>query len=161
MTDPRTTVVVTTRNRREEVLRTLGTLAALPQRLPVIVTDNGSTDGTPEVVARHHPEVTLLTPGRNLGAAYRDLAVRRRAHGLRNTLWLCWLRRPALSASRRTPDLARTVHRDQASLRASGPAAAGPPWVLRQRRAVPPAVKARPGASAEAQRTSTARRHVG
>ncbi|GAA2493742.1 glycosyltransferase family 2 protein [Streptomyces gobitricini] len=298
MTDPRTTVVVITRDRRDELLRTLGKLAALPERPPVIVTDNGSTDGTAEAVARLHPDVTLLTPGRNLGAVGRNLAVRRartpyvafcdddswwepgalacgaglldrhdglvavtarilvqpggredpivaelrdspvpgpdwlpgpalgsflaaatvlrrdaflaaggfserlwlggeeellatdlatqgwwlayvdrmtvhhapsaarnptlrRVHGLRNTLWFCWLRRPALPALRRTLDLARTVPRDRASLRAFALAIAGLPWVLRERRVVPPAVEARLTALAEAQRTSTARRYVG
>ncbi|OKK03572.1 glycosyl transferase [Streptomyces sp. CB03234] len=298
MTDGRTTVVVITHNRRDELLRTLGKLAALPERPPVIVTDNGSTDGTAEAVTRLHPEITLLTPGQNLGAVGRNLAVRRvrtpyvafcdddswwepgslayaadlldrhdrlgavtarilvepdgredpivaelrdspvqgpdwlpgpalgsflaaatvlrteafraaggfserlwlggeeellatdlatqgwwlayvagmtvhhapsvardptlrRVHGLRNTLWFCWLRRPVLPALRRTLDLARTVPRDRASLRAFGLALAGLPWVLRERRVVPPAVEARLGALAESQRTSTARRYVG
>src|SRR5690606_35095397 len=76
MTDPRTTVVVITHNRCRELLRTLGHLAALPERPRVIVTDNGSTDGTAEAVARRHPQVRLLRPGRNLGAVGRNLAVR-------------------------------------------------------------------------------------
>ncbi|MEU6479939.1 glycosyltransferase family 2 protein [Streptomyces sp. NPDC047017] len=76
MTDPRTTVVVITHNRRPELLRTLGHLAGLPERPEVIVTDNGSTDGTSAAVARHHPRVRLLRPGRNLGAVGRNLAVR-------------------------------------------------------------------------------------
>ncbi|MEU0276211.1 glycosyltransferase [Streptomyces sp. NPDC006307] len=298
MSDPRTTVVVITHNRREELLRTLAELARLPERPPVIVTDNASTDGTAEAVARLHPDVTLLTPGRNLGAVGRNLAVRRartpyiafcdddswwepgslgraadlldrherlvavtarilvepggredpivaelrdspvrgpdwlpgpalgsflaaatvlrrdafleaggfherlwlggeeellatdlatrgwwltyvpeltvhhapsrardatlrRVHGLRNTLWFCWLRRPVRPALRRTLDLARTVPRDLASLRAFGLALAGLPWVLRERRVVPAAVEARLGALTEAQRESTARRYVG
>ncbi|MYR59303.1 glycosyltransferase, partial [Streptomyces sp. SID625] len=77
MTDPRTTVVVITHNRRDELLRTLDRLAELPERPAVIVTDNGSTDGTSAAVARHHPRVLLLRPGRNLGAVGRNLAVRR------------------------------------------------------------------------------------
>ncbi|MER5376210.1 glycosyltransferase [Streptomyces sp. NPDC002553] len=76
MTDPRTTVLVITHNRRRELLRTLGHLAELPERPRVIVTDNGSTDGTAEAVTRHHPEVLLLRPGRNLGAVGRNLAMR-------------------------------------------------------------------------------------
>ncbi|MBQ0985632.1 glycosyltransferase [Streptomyces sp. F63] len=74
--DGRTTVVVITRNRREELLRTLGRLAALPEEPPVVVVDNGSTDGTAEAVARLHPWARLLRPGRNLGAVGRNLAVR-------------------------------------------------------------------------------------
>ncbi|QIP83083.1 glycosyltransferase family 2 protein [Streptomyces sp. Tu 2975] len=76
MSDPRITVVVITHNRRQELLRTLGELARLPERPPVIVTDNASTDGTAEAVGRLHPEVRLLTPGSNLGAVGRNLAVR-------------------------------------------------------------------------------------
>ncbi|WP_236041958.1 glycosyltransferase family 2 protein [Streptomyces sp. Y2F8-2] len=74
--DPRTTVVVITRDRRPELLRTLRTLRDLPERPRVVVTDNGSTDGTADAVTRHFPEVRLLCPGRNLGAVGRNLAVR-------------------------------------------------------------------------------------
>ncbi|MFE9396670.1 glycosyltransferase family 2 protein [Streptomyces flavidovirens] len=298
MSDARTTVVVITHNRRDELLRTLDKLTGLPERPPVIVTDNASTDGTAEAVARLYPEVTLLTPGRNLGAVGRNLAARqvrtpyiafcdddswwepgslaraadllerherlvgvtarilvepggredpivaelrdspvegpdwlpgpalgsflaaatvlrtdaflaaggfserlwlggeeellatdfathgwwlayveeltahhapspvrdatlRRVHGLRNTLWFCWLRRPAPAALRRTFFLARTVPRDRASLRAFGQALAGLPWVLRERRVVPPAVEARLRSLTQAQRRSTARRYIG
>ncbi|OAH13462.1 glycosyltransferase family 2 protein [Streptomyces jeddahensis] len=298
MTDPRVTVVVITHNRRDELLRTLDELARLPERPPVIVTDNASADGTAEAVTRLHPRVTLLTPGRNLGAAGRNPAVRlartpyvafcdddswwepgslgraadlldrharlaavtarivvepggredpivaelrdspirgpawlpgpalgsflaaatvlrrdaflaaggfserlwlggeeellatdlategwwlayvpeltahhapsrardstlRRVHGLRNTLWFCWLRRPAGRALRRTLFLARTVPHDRASLRAFAEAAAGVPWVLRERRVVPSAVEARLRLLDETQRRSTARRYVG
>ncbi|MFF8606829.1 glycosyltransferase family 2 protein [Streptomyces sp. NPDC015346] len=75
--DARTTVVVITHNRREQLLRTLDRLAALPEEPPVVVVDNASTDGTPEAVAAHHPQATVLTPGRNLGAPGRTLGVRR------------------------------------------------------------------------------------
>lgn len=298
MTDPRTTVVVITHNRRDELLRTLGELARMPERPPVVVTDNASTDGTAEAVARLHPEVTLLTPGRNLGAVGRNLAVRRtstpyvafcdddcwwepgaltraadlldrhrglaavtarivvepdgrddpivaelrdspitgppwmpgpalgsflagatclradafratggfserlwlggeeellatdlatlgwwlayeegmvvhhapsaardptrrRIDGLRNTLWFGWLRRPAGRALRRTVRLAFTVPHDRASLRAFVEAAAGLPWVLRERAVVPPEVERRLVLLERSQRRSTARRYVG
>jgi GT2 family glycosyltransferase len=298
VTGVRTTVVVITHNRRHELLRTLGELARLPERPPVIVTDNASTDGTAEAVRRLHPDVLLLTPGRNLGAVGRNLAVRhvrtpyvafcdddcwwepgsiargqelldrherlaavtarivvepggtedpivaelrdspltgpawlpgpalgsflagatmlrtdafaaaggfserlwlggeeellatdltalgwwlcyeesmtvhhapskardattRRIDGLRNTLWFCWLRRPVPSALRRTLFLARTAPRDRASLRAFGAALAGLPWVIRERRVVPPAVEQRLMVLERVQRRSTARRYVG
>ncbi|MFD7702613.1 glycosyltransferase family 2 protein [Streptomyces caelestis] len=298
MTDPRTTVVVITHNRRPELLRTLGELAGLPEEPPVVVTDNGSTDGTAEAVARRHPDVRLLRPGRNLGAVGRNLAVRdvrtpyvafcdddswwspgslagaadlldrhpalgsvtariivepdgtddpivrelraspvpgppwlpgpalgsflaaatvlrtdafrtaggfsprlwlggeeellaadlaadgwwltyadhltihhqasaardatlRRTHGIRNTLWFTWLRRPVRPALRRTLDLARTVPRDTASLRAFAEAAAALPWVLRERRVLPRQVESRLRLLDPAQRTSTARRYLG
>ncbi|MDJ1132834.1 glycosyltransferase family 2 protein [Streptomyces iconiensis] len=298
MPDSRTTVVVITHNRRAELLRTLGLLAELPERPRVIVTDNGSTDGTADDVARLHPDVLLLTPGRNLGAVGRNLAVRhvgtpyvafcdddswwepgslakaadlldrhrslgavtarivvepdgtedpvvaelrnsplptpewlpgpalgsflaaatclrtrafreaggfsqrlwlggeeellatdmatrgwwlayaedltvhhapsalrdpteRRVHGLRNTLWFTWLRRPLFPALRRTLYLARTVPRDTASLRAAGQALAALPWVLRERRAVPPTVERNLRLLETARRHSAARSYVG
>ncbi|CAL9407302.1 MULTISPECIES: glycosyltransferase [Streptomyces] len=298
MTDTRTTVVVITHNRCPELLRTLDRLAELPERPAVIVTDNGSTDGTAAAVARHHPGVRLLRPGRNLGAVGRNLAIRqvdtpyvafcdddswwapgslagaadlldrypavgtvtarilvepdgtedpivrelrdspvprpdwlpgpalgsflaaatvlrtdafraaggfhprlwlggeeellaadlaadgwwltyadhltihhhpsrvrdstvRRAQGIRNTLWFTWLRRPVGPALRRTLHLARTVPRDTASLRAFAEATAALPWVLRERRVLPPQVEARLRALEPAQRDSTARSYTG
>ncbi|MEV3988621.1 glycosyltransferase [Streptomyces sp. NPDC049837] len=74
--DTRTTVVVITHNRRDQLLATLDRLAALPERPPVIVVDNASTDGTPQAVAERHPGATVLTPGRNLGAPGRTIGVR-------------------------------------------------------------------------------------
>ncbi|MGW2731873.1 glycosyltransferase family 2 protein [Streptomyces sp. NPDC001494] len=74
--DCRTTVVLITHDRRDELLRTLTRLRRLPERPRLIVTDNASSDGTTEAVARHFPEATLLCPGRNLGAVGRNLAVR-------------------------------------------------------------------------------------
>jgi GT2 family glycosyltransferase len=70
-------VVVITRDRCPELLRTLRLLADLPERPRVIVTDNASRDGTADAVARHFPEVTLLRADRNLGAVGRNVAVRR------------------------------------------------------------------------------------
>ncbi|MFH8220387.1 glycosyltransferase family 2 protein [Streptomyces sp. NPDC018057] len=298
MTDPRTTVVVITHNRRDELLRTLDRLAELPERPAVIVTDNGSTDGTAAAVTRRHPRVLLLRPGRNLGAVGRNLAVRRvrtpyvafcdddswwapgalagaadlldrhtalgavtariivepdgtedpiveelrnspvpgprwlpgpalgsflaaatvlrtdafrraggfhprlwlggeeellaadlaadgwwltyaeelavhhqpsvvrdptrrRRDGIRNTLWFTWLRRPLGPALRRTAHLARTVPRDTASLRAFAEAAGALPWVLRERRVLPPQVEDGLRLLEESQRRSKARRYTG
>ncbi|MGP3999444.1 glycosyltransferase family 2 protein [Streptomyces sp. 8N706] len=298
MGDDRITVVVITHNRRDELLHTLDRLAELPEKPPVVVTDNASTDGTAEAVARLHPGVRLLRPGHNLGAVGRNLAVReartpyvafcdddswwepgslaraadlldrhpglvsvtarivvepggtedpiveelrrspvpgppwlpgpalgsflaaatamragafleaggfsarlwlggeeellaadlaargwwlahvpeltihhapsrnrdstgRRVRGLRNTLWFTWLRRPLPAAVRRTLHLARTVPRDRASLRAFRQAAAGLPWVLRERSVVPAEVEKRLRLLDETQRRSTARRYVG
>ncbi|GHH87648.1 glycosyl transferase [Streptomyces sulfonofaciens] len=296
--DDRVTVVVITHERKPELLRTLRLLRRLPERPRVIVTDNGSRDGTAQAVAARFPEVELLCPGRNLGAVGRNLAVRRvrtpyvafcdddtwwepgslrraadlldarpglaavtarivvepsgaedpvvaelrdsplagpawlpgpalgsflaaatvmrtdafrraggfhpglwlggeeellatdllrdgwwlsyapgltihhaasrsrdstarRVLGLRNTLWFTWLRRPLVPALRRTAHLLCTVPRDGASARAVLGAAAGLPWVLRQRAPVPPELEARLAALERARRGSPARRYVG
>lgn len=76
MTDDRATVVVITRNRRDELLRTLGKLTSLPERPPVIVADNGSRDGTVGAVRRLYPDVGVIPARGNLGAVARNLAVR-------------------------------------------------------------------------------------
>lgn len=304
MPDPRTTVVVITHNRREEVLHTLERLVALPEQPRIVVVDNASGDGTAEAVRHRHPDVRLLEPGRNLGACGRNLAARelatpylafndddtwwepgslaaaadlldafpevaavtarilvhdqrrpratpvedpivpelrdspvpgppglpypvlgsflagasvlrlsafraaggfsprlwlggeeellatdlraagwwlvyaeqltvhhrpsvardatlRRRHGIRNTLWFTWLRRPPTRAVVRTARLARSVPRDATSVRAFAEAVAGLPWVLRERRPVPPGVERGLRLLESPQRTSTARRYVG
>ncbi len=67
----RVTVVVATRNR----LRALARSLPLHPR-PVILVDNGSTDGTPGFVRRHFPDVHLVEAGANLGAPARNLGAR-------------------------------------------------------------------------------------
>ncbi len=59
------------------------------------------------------------------------------------------------------PHLARTVPRDTASLRAFAEATAALPWVLRERRVLPPEVEARLRSLEPAQRDSTARSYTG
>jgi GT2 family glycosyltransferase len=305
--DPRTTVVVITRNRRDELLYTLDRLAELPEQPPVIVVDNDSTDGSAQAVRERYPRFRLLAMGRNLGACGRNLAARevatpylafcdddswwepgslagaadlldryptvgavtgrilahtpgagptdddqvsedpivaelrdsplpapgwlpgtplgsflaaatvlrtdafrqlggfsprlwlggeeellatdlasqgwwliyspeitahhraserrdatlRRRHGIRNTLWFTWLRRPLLAALRRTFRLAGTVPRDATSIRGFAEAAAGLPWVLRERRRTAAPVEQRLRLLEAAQHASTARRYVG
>lgn len=308
MSEHRITVVVITHNRRAELLHTLERLTALPERPPVIVVDNASSDGTATAVRRHRPPVRLVAPGHNLGAVGRNLAARlvttpymafcdddswwepgslsaaadlldahpqlaavtarilvhppltdgggaaqapvedpivaelrnsplhgprwlpgpalgsflaaatalrtdafraaggfsprlwlggeeellaadlaargwwlayaenltihhrpstsrdarlRRRHGIRNTLWFTWLRRSAPAALRRTAHLAATVPRDATSVRAVGEAIAGLPWVVRERRPLPPAVERRLALLEAPQNASTARRYVG
>ncbi|AXI89444.1 glycosyl transferase, partial [Streptomyces sp. ETH9427] len=90
----------------------------------------------------------------------RDATLRRR-HGIRNTLWFTWLRRPVVPALRRTLDLARTVPRDTTSLLAFTEAAAALPWILRERRVLPPEVETRLRLLEPAQRASKARRYTG
>jgi hypothetical protein len=90
----------------------------------------------------------------------RDPTLRRR-HGIRNTLWFTWLRRPAGPALRRTLHLARTVPRDTASLHAFAEAAAAIPWLLRERRVLPPPVEDRLRLLEDSQRCSKARSYTG
>ncbi|MFE9674112.1 glycosyltransferase family 2 protein [Streptomyces sp. NPDC006259] len=77
--DGRITVAVITRDRPRSLLRTLDALAALPERPPVIVVDNGSDGATREVVGAHPAAVRLIRPGANTGAVGRNLAVREAA----------------------------------------------------------------------------------
>jgi N-acetylglucosaminyl-diphospho-decaprenol L-rhamnosyltransferase len=291
------TVVVITHNRRTELSRTLAKLIHLPERPPVIVADNASTDGTADAVAAEFPSVRLIRLPENLGAVARNIAVAetrtpyvafcdddtwwepgslwraarildahprvatvtarilvepggredpivrelresplprppgtplpalgsflagatalrvsafhqaggfsprlwlggeeellsadllaagwhlcyadeltihhepspvrdadgRRRLGIRNTLWYAWLRRPLPAALRRTAWLLRTIPRDRTSAGAVAAALAGLPWVLRERRVVPPAVEARLRVLERVQRRSRARRYV-
>ncbi|CAA9243454.1 MAG: putative transferase [uncultured Acidimicrobiales bacterium] len=74
--EPRTSVVVITYDRRSEVLVTLGHLAALPERPPVVLVDNGSSDGTLEAVRSSFPGVEAVRLEQNIGAAARNIGVR-------------------------------------------------------------------------------------
>lgn len=73
---PRVTVVVLSRDRRDELLDTLARLCALPERPPIVVVDNGSRDGSPARVAERYPAVRLIALPGNEGAAARTLGVR-------------------------------------------------------------------------------------
>jgi GT2 family glycosyltransferase len=68
----RITVVVATQNRREELLRSLPRHEA-----PVLLIDNGSTDGTAQAVREQLPHVQVVEAGQNLGATARTIGVRR------------------------------------------------------------------------------------
>jgi GT2 family glycosyltransferase len=101
----------------------------------------------PDLTVHHH-----ASPARD--------AHRRRRDGIRNTLWTTWLHRPLRPALRRTLFLLRTVPRDRVTVRGVWAAVRGIPWVLRERRVLPPAAEARFAALDEAQRRSTARRYI-
>jgi GT2 family glycosyltransferase len=298
VTPGRVTVVIITRDRKAELLGTLAHMTTLPDRAPVVVVDNGSTDHTAEAVLHRFSQVTLLRSDRNMGALGRNLAVRdidtpyvafcdddtrwrpgalaraadlldahpglasvtgrilvapamvedpitpelrdspvpgpawlpgpallgvlagasmfrvaafrevggfsprlwlggeeellaldlaargwwmcwapdvvvehapsasrdpqrRRQLGIRNTLWTAWLRRPLLSALRRTGTLLGSIPRDRASVLAVGEALAGLAWVLRERRVVPPEVERGLRLLEKPQRHSQARRYIG
>ncbi|MEV7966942.1 glycosyltransferase [Sphaerisporangium sp. NPDC088356] len=69
------TVVIATRNRREELLHTLSRLRSLPERPAVIVVDNASSDGTSGAVRDRFPEARVIRLSRNLGAPARNVGV--------------------------------------------------------------------------------------
>jgi GT2 family glycosyltransferase len=71
----RISVVVITRDRAPELLRSLERLDALPERPEVVVVDNGSRDGTAERVRERFPRVRVLRCDEDLGAAGRTLGV--------------------------------------------------------------------------------------
>src|SRR5687768_15658969 len=73
----RVSVVVITRDRRSEVVRTLARLLALPDRPAVILVDNDSSDGTADAVEEKYPTVDVVRLERNLGAAARTIGVER------------------------------------------------------------------------------------
>lgn len=70
MEDERVTVVVMSRDRRDELLRSLPRHAA-----PVLLVDNGSTDGTAAAVRQRLPHVPVVELPRNRGALARNIGV--------------------------------------------------------------------------------------
>jgi GT2 family glycosyltransferase len=74
---PGVTVVIATRNRVTELCRTLCHLAELPERPPVLVVDNASSDGTPAAVRCQYPDADVISLERNLGACARNVGVAR------------------------------------------------------------------------------------
>jgi GT2 family glycosyltransferase len=73
---PHVSVVIATRNRGPELLGTLARLRALPERPPIVVVDNGSTDGTCELVRAHHAGVQVVGLRHNRGGAARTVGAR-------------------------------------------------------------------------------------
>jgi GT2 family glycosyltransferase len=71
----RVTVVIASRNRAAMLSETIARLRASPERPPVIVVDNGSTDGTPERLRQMFPDVRVLALPRNFGAVARNVGV--------------------------------------------------------------------------------------
>lgn len=71
------TVVIMTRNRVDELRATLGRLTSLAEAPPIVVADNGSSDGTTECIRTSFPEVELIHFQSNVGVEARNVAVRR------------------------------------------------------------------------------------
>jgi GT2 family glycosyltransferase len=72
----RVAVVIATRNRGPELLGTLTRLLALDERPRVVVVDNGSTDGTAQLIRDRQPGVQVVGLRRNRGAAARTIGAR-------------------------------------------------------------------------------------
>jgi GT2 family glycosyltransferase len=66
-------VVIATRNRAERLVETVAHLRELSDEPPVVVVDNGSTDGTADLVREAHPGVRVIRLLRNHGAAARTI----------------------------------------------------------------------------------------
>ncbi|MGX6449871.1 glycosyltransferase family 2 protein, partial [Patulibacter sp. S7RM1-6] len=74
--EERTTVVIAARNGRHQLERTLGELAALPERPPVIVVDDASDDGTTAWIRATHPDVGVVRLRERRGPVARNAGVR-------------------------------------------------------------------------------------
>ncbi|GLZ28567.1 glycosyl transferase [Lentzea sp. NBRC 105346] len=68
----RTTLVIATRDRRDDLTQTLAQLRANTPDVPIVVVDNGSSDDTAEVA---RSSATVIELGRNLGSSARNAGV--------------------------------------------------------------------------------------
>lgn len=80
---PRVSIVILTWNQREDTQVCLDSLQQLTySNYEVIVVDNGSTDGTQEVIRARYPRVTLLAQDHNLGGSGgRNVGIRHALKG--------------------------------------------------------------------------------
>ena len=67
MTVPAATLVITTRNRRDDLRRAIESAVRQDVVLEILVIDDGSTDGTSEMVRDEFPQVCLERSERSLG----------------------------------------------------------------------------------------------
>lgn len=65
-----------TRNRRQDLMRSLERLVALPERPAVVVVDNASDDGTVPAVRHRFPGVMVVPLAANVGAEARTTGAR-------------------------------------------------------------------------------------
>jgi GT2 family glycosyltransferase len=73
----RYSIVVLTHNRAGELMRSLARMTTLAPPPEIVVVDNASADDTRRDLARAFPNVTVIPAGANLGAAGRNLGLRR------------------------------------------------------------------------------------
>lgn len=71
----RVAVVIITRDRAQELLRTLTRLHDLSEQPEIVVVDHGSRDDTPRRVRKRFPDVQVLELGHDHGAAGRNAGV--------------------------------------------------------------------------------------
>jgi len=71
ISQPDVSIIIVTWNGKKYALECLDSLRALNSKLvlEVIVVDNASTDGTPDAIQEHYPEVRLFRNQANLGFA--------------------------------------------------------------------------------------------
>lgn len=75
------TVVISTKDRRDELRRALASVALQTVAAEIIVVDDGSTDGTPEMVAAEFPTAKLVRHGSSAGYIVRRNQAARLATG--------------------------------------------------------------------------------
>lgn len=68
-------VVIITHNRSADLCRTLDQLQTQGVKVPIIVVDNHSSDGTAQIVTQNYPDVQLISLGENMGAIGRNIGV--------------------------------------------------------------------------------------
>lgn len=68
-------LIILTRNRKDELLDTLGHSVDSGGAPQIIVVDNASTDGTTETVSDRFPQVRVITTDRNEGAIARNRGI--------------------------------------------------------------------------------------
>jgi hypothetical protein len=67
----RLAIVVVTHNARDDIARMLDSLATAPPSVPheIVIVDNASTDGAPDLVRSRFPQIRVIEAGGNLGFA--------------------------------------------------------------------------------------------
>lgn len=118
---PRVAAVMLTMNQRDKTLRALQSVRADAPALPVLVWDNGSTDGTVEAVASAFPDVRTHRHPENLGVASGRNAAARLATSLFEPTHLLFLDNdlvltPGFVAALRAPFRDESVGQTQAKL---------------------------------------------